>query len=713
MGATIWTLLARALGDAGAVVVLVTASFLALVLALRVRPSAALRAAGRALAAAARRTAAGLRDFFFEPVEDSPAAEAAAGAEAAARLDAEAEVEKEDGSRAAGDGLSGAAFGAAFDDLDGRDGGGDRAAAAPGGAAGGRAAGPEGHGEAALEEEAAAAAGAAGRAAGASPSGGAAHAPGAGAAAGVPGTGAGAGAGAAAQAGGAAGAGGAAAAGAAGGEPRQLSLDDVELYRLPPLDLLRKHDRRAAQRGVRDGERGARALEETLASFGIQARVVGMDQGPAVTRYEVQPAAGVKVSRIVSLADDIALALAAADVRIVAPIPGKSAVGIEVPNREIRTVSIREVLEQPAFQRSASRLTLALGEDVAGQPIVASLERMLHVLVAGATGSGKSVCLNTILTSILYKARPDEVKLLLIDPKRVELSVYNGIPHLLAPVIADPKQAAGALRWVQQEMTNRYELFADWGVRDIHRFNEQARAKGRRPLPFIVVVIDELADLMLVAARDVEDAIQRLAQMARAAGIHLIVATQRPSVDVITGVIKANIPSRIAFAVSSQADSRTILDGAGAEKLLGKGDMLFHPIGAAKPIRAQGAYISESELEAVLSFVRAQAAPAFEADVLASAAGAGDDEDDRHDDLFEEAVRVVMETRQASVSMLQRRLRVGFTRAGRLIDMMERRGFVGPHQGSKAREVLITPEMFARVFGRPPGEPPADPHSKE
>ncbi|MBX5476908.1 MAG: DNA translocase FtsK 4TM domain-containing protein [Clostridia bacterium] len=673
VGATVWSLLARAFGDVGAVVVLVTGALLSLVLLFHVRPSTVVRAAVRALASFGQRTAAWFRDFFFEEVEDAAGAQAAAGAEPASLHEAAAD-------EAAVDAVIPGVEDGAAPDIDVDEWSGTEAedvarAAATDTSHVGAIDGPAVAGAPAQRgprpaPETAVPAGRRAAPAGVEP-------------------------------------------GADRPVPHQLSLDDYAVYRLPPLDLLKRHDRRGADRRAKDGERGARALEETLASFGIQARVVGMDQGPAVTRYELQPAAGVKVSRIVSLADDIALALAATDVRIVAPIPGKSAVGIEVPNREIRTVSMREVLEHPAFQRSASRLTLALGEDVAGQPIVASLERMLHVLIAGATGSGKSVCLNTILTSILYKARPDEVKLLLVDPKRVELSVYNGIPHLMAPVITDPKQAAGALRWVQQEMVNRYELFADWGVRDIHRFNEQAAAKGRRPLPFIVVVIDELADLMLIAARDVEDAIQRLAQMARAAGIHLIVATQRPSVDVITGVIKANIPSRIAFAVSSQADSRTILDGAGAEKLLGKGDMLFYPIGAPKPVRAQGAYISEAELEAVLDFVRAQAAPEFNPEVLSGPAGAANDEDDRQDELFAEAVRVVMETRQASVSMLQRRLRVGFTRAGRLIDMMERRGFVGPHQGSKAREVLITPEMYERVFGASGGRALPEQSSKE
>lgn len=645
VGASVWVALVASLGRTGALVVLSTGALVAVVLTFQVRISLAAVTGARGAGRGLRRFPRWFRDFFFEEVKDDAPAATAAVRDA---VPADAVVSPE----------------MAADDPWGSE--------EPGPSSSGEPAVAEGT---AAEAPAGAPRGSDSRPA--TPSAPAAVAP--------------------------------LAPAAAPGNASQLSLDDYPTYQLPPLDLLQRRGTRAdAPRQRRERDRGARLLEETMASFGIQARVIGMDQGPAVTRYELQPAAGVKVSRIVSLADDIALALAATGVRVVAPIPGKSAVGIEVPNRDVRTVAIREVVESHTFQHSASRLSLALGEDVAGQPVVATLERMLHVLIAGATGSGKSVCLNTLLVSILFKARPDEVKLLLIDPKRVELSVWNGVPHLLAPVITDPKMASGALRWVQQEMVRRYETFADWGVRDIHRFNEQATAKGRRRLPFIVVVIDELADLMMVAARDVEDAIQRLAQMARAAGIHLVVATQRPSVDVITGVIKANIPSRIAFGVSSQADSRTILDGAGAEKLLGKGDMLFYPIGAAKPLRAQGAYISESELEAVLDFVRDQGEPEFEQAVTAESDDSETGQEDARDDLFEDAVRVVLETGQASVSMLQRRLRVGFTRAGRLIDMMERRGFVGPHQGSKAREVLVTRETFERAFHRrPPGAPAA------
>ncbi|MBX6377699.1 MAG: DNA translocase FtsK, partial [Clostridia bacterium] len=480
-------------------------------------------------------------------------------------------------------------------------------------------------------------------------------------------------------------------------------------YRLPPLDLLPRPGRSRQGRAVRDTEQKRRLLEETLRNFGVEARVLAVHHGPAVTRFEVQPAPGVKVSRIVGLADDIALSLAAPDVRIVAPIPGKAAVGIEVPNAQVSPVFLRDVLESEAFRNSSSPLTVAVGQDIAGQPVVARLDRMLHLLIAGATGSGKSVCINSLICSILFKARPDEVRFLLIDPKVVELSQYNGIPHLLVPVVTDPKRAAGCLRWLLKEMEARYRAFADAGVRDIAQFNAAvtgAAAGGspeRAPYPYIVVVIDELADLMMVAPGEVEDAIQRLAQMARAAGIHLVVATQRPSVDVITGVIKANIPSRIAFAVSSQVDSRTILDAAGAEKLVGRGDMLFHPMGAPKPFRVQGAFIGEAELEALLAFVRRSGEPDYREEVMAEEVVSNRDgasgEDDR---LLAEAARVVLEAGQASVSLLQRRLRVGYARAGRLMDLLEERGFVGPHQGSKPREILLTPEAYRRIFGGGP-----------
>jgi len=433
-------------------------------------------------------------------------------------------------------------------------------------------------------------------------------------------------------------------------------------------------------------QQNAHTLEDVLSSFGVKVIVSEISQGPAITRYEVQPAPGVKISRIVSLADDIALALAAPDVRIEAPIPGKSAVGIEVPNKKISPVRFREVLEADEF-RTDSKLRVALGKDIAGKPVVADLARMPHLLVAGATGSGKSVCMNTIITSILYTARPDQVKFLLIDPKMVELARYNGIPHLVAPVVTDPKKAAAALRWIVNEMETRYELFAAAGVRDIIRYNEVNCDMS--PLPYVVVLIDELADLMLVAPGDVEEGICRLAQMARAAGIHLVVATQRPSVDVITGIIKANIPSRIAFAVSSQIDSRTILDGSGAEKLLGKGDMLYYPLGMAKPLRVQGCFLSDQEVEKVVGHWKNQAkpeylTPVFEDQVAPSDAEPGDDE------LFYEAGRLFITSNMASVSLLQRRLRVGYTRAARLMDLLEQKGVVGGFEGSKPRQVLMT-----------------------
>lgn len=479
-------------------------------------------------------------------------------------------------------------------------------------------------------------------------------------------------------------------AGSGGGSP----------YRFPPVTLLQRGPVPKQGKSLRQAQAKAAQLEQTLASFGVQVKVVGIQEGPAVTRYELEPAVGVRVSKIQNLASDIALNMAAPDIRIEAPIPGKSLIGIEVPNRHISPVYLRDVLDQPEFRENPSLLTIALGKDIAGQPVITSLERMVHVLVAGATGSGKSVCINAFLASLLFKATPQELRLLLIDPKMVELSGYNGIPHLLVPVVTDPKKAASSLQWLVREMGRRYRLFADASVRDIARYNAQAQRLGEDRLPYIVVVIDELADLMMVSPVDVEDAIQRLAQMARAAGIHLVVATQRPSVDVITGVIKANIPSRIAFAVSSQADSRVILDMAGAEKLVGKGDMLFSPMGSSKPIRVQGVYVSESELEALLNFVRNQAQPTYDAEVLQAAEQPETDTsaDEEDDELFVEALRLVVEAGQASVSMLQRRLRIGYTRAGRLVDMMEQRGFVGPYQGSKAREVLITMEEFRRLY---------------
>ncbi|BBB93116.1 FtsK/SpoIIIE family DNA translocase [Methylomusa anaerophila] len=476
----------------------------------------------------------------------------------------------------------------------------------------------------------------------------------------------------------------------------KIQNDTNSAYKLPSLALLNKPNKPRSSKLPKEISDNARILEQTLESFGVSAKVINTCQGPTVTRYELEPAPGVKVSKIVNLADDLALKLASSGVRIEAPIPGKAAIGIEVPNKELAGVMLREVLESDDFQRSSSRLTVALGKDIAGQPVTAELTKMPHLLVAGATGSGKSVCINTLITSILFKAKPDEVKLVLIDPKMVELTNYNGIPHLLSPVVTDSKKAASALNWAVQEMERRYALFATGGVRDITRYNE-VNLEGR--LPFIVIIIDELADLMMVAPVDVEDAICRLAQKARAAGLHLVLATQRPSVDVITGTIKANVPSRISFAVSSQVDSRTILDMAGAEKLLGKGDMLFYPVGAAKPLRVQGAFISDSEVEELVEFIRQQAEPEYNEGVTAAESTSENTEQHFEDELLEEAVKMVLETGQASVSMLQRKFRIGYTRAARLIDTMEEMKIVGPNLGSKARDIIMTSDqIYARYF---------------
>ncbi|MFB5660506.1 DNA translocase FtsK [Alteribacillus sp. HJP-4] len=464
-------------------------------------------------------------------------------------------------------------------------------------------------------------------------------------------------------------------------------------YVLPSPDLLGspKHNSQKHERGLISSN--ARKLEKTLESFGVKARVNEVHLGPAVTKYEVQPDTGVKVSKIVNLADDLALALAAKDIRMEAPIPGKSAIGIEVPNQEVAMVTLREVLEA-GFKKKDHVLSVGLGRDISGEPVLASLDKMPHLLVAGATGSGKSVCINGIISSILMKARPHEVKLMMIDPKMVELNVYNGVPHLLAPVVTEPKKAAQALKKVVAEMERRYDLFSHSGTRNIGGYNDfikrQNNEKGEKQpeLPYIVVIVDELADLMMVASSDVEDAITRLAQMARAAGIHMIIATQRPSVDVITGVIKANIPSRIAFGVSSQIDSRTILDSSGAEKLLGKGDMLFQPVGANKATRVQGAFVSDHEVEAIVDAVISQQKASYQEEMIP------DDKPEVKaevsDELYDEAVALILQMQSASVSMLQRRFRIGYTRAARLIDEMEMRGIVGPYEGSKPREVLVS-----------------------
>ncbi|HHU29550.1 MAG: DNA translocase FtsK [Bacillota bacterium] len=469
-------------------------------------------------------------------------------------------------------------------------------------------------------------------------------------------------------------------------------------YVLPSVDLLTKKPVLRDAKAKKTIAERAKILERTLQSFGVSARVTNALAGPTVTRYELQPERGVKVSKIVALADDLALNLAAPDVRIEAPIPGKAAVGIEVPNKVIAPVYLREVLEDDNFVNSASVLTVALGKDITGNPVVADLMKMPHLLIAGSTGSGKSVCINVIVTSILFKARPSEVKFVMIDPKVVELSNFNGIPHLLMPVVTSAKRASLALKNMVKEMTRRYEIFAQESVRDIHSYNDKKLKQNEEDklLPFIVVIIDELADLMMVAAADVEDSIARLAQMSRAAGIHLVIATQRPSVDVITGVIKANITSRIAFAVSSQADSRTILDMGGAEKLLGRGDALFHPLGQSKPFRIQGAFINEQELQKLLQFIKNQAEPEYEESIFPEENE--EEVDYEEDELLPEALMLFAQAGMASISLLQRRLRIGYTRAARLVDDMERRGFVGQYEGSKAREVLVTPEQVRKMF---------------
>ncbi|WP_174819207.1 FtsK/SpoIIIE family DNA translocase [Paenibacillus lautus] len=471
-------------------------------------------------------------------------------------------------------------------------------------------------------------------------------------------------------------------------------------YKLPPFRLLSKPNNGGKGGDQNDYMQVARKLEATLESFGVRAKVLEVVRGPSVTRYEIQPDIGVKVSRIVNLTDDIALALAAKDIRMEAPIPGKSAIGIEVPNNEVSLVTMREVMETPTFQESESKLSIAFGRDISGQTIVGNLARMPHLLVAGATGSGKSVCINGIITSILYKAKPDEVKFLMVDPKMVELNVYNGIPHLMAPVVTDPKRASLALKKIVVEMEKRYELFSKSGTRNIEGYNNLMKDNLPAVLPYIVVIVDELADLMMVAANDVEDAITRLAQMARAAGIHLIIATQRPSVDVITGVIKANIPSRIAFGVSSQVDSRTILDMAGAEKLLGRGDMLFMPMGSSKPIRVQGAFMSDHEVENIVDFVRDQGQAEYDESLVPEIEESSNSDEEELDELYEQAVTIVLEAKQASVSLLQRRMRVGYTRAARLIDSMEARGVIGPYEGSKPREVLMSMEQYQQQQNR-------------
>ncbi len=479
-------------------------------------------------------------------------------------------------------------------------------------------------------------------------------------------------------------------------------------YEFPPLTLLSQGETKGLKGGKRALTDTASKLQKTLYSFGVSAKVENVSVGPAITRYELKPSEGVRVSKIANLADDIALNLAAKTIRIEAPIPGKQAVGIEVPNEESEMVHIRDILDTDEFKNHKSKLAFALGKDVSGTAVVTDIAKMPHVMIAGATGSGKSVCINTLISSIIYKAKPSEVKLIMIDPKIVELSVYNGIPHLLIPVVTDPKKAAGALAWAVQEMENRYLMFAEKGVRDLKGYNEAVEKDNNiGKLSHIVIIIDELADLMMVAKGDVEDAICRLAQKARAAGMHLVIATQRPSVDVITGLIKANIPSRIAFAVSSQVDSRTILDQVGAEKLLGKGDMLFFPTGAPKPVRIQGAFISDKEVEKVVNFVKANGGETTYRDDITEyieKANSTDKEieegaldDNEADPLLNEAIETVIETGQASTSFIQRKFKVGYARAGRIIDQMEERGIISGYQGSKPREVLMTKERWIEL----------------
>lgn len=495
-------------------------------------------------------------------------------------------------------------------------------------------------------------------------------------------------------------------------EPLPAELESVETsvvksseYIYPPIELLTK-----SKEGENNMKKiksssidNAKKLESTLESFGIGAKVINVSVGPAFTRYELQPAPGIKVSRIVNLTDDIALNLAASGVRIEAPIPGKAAIGIEVPNKEVAPISLRSVLESPEFRSHKSHLAVAMGKDISGENTVIDLSKMPHLLIAGATGSGKSVCINSIVVSLLYKAPPEDVKLLMIDPKVVELGVYNGIPHLLIPVVTDPNKAAGALRWAVSEMTTRYKLFADKGVRDLLGYNASIDEAGEgTKLPQIVIIIDELADLMMVAPHDVEDSICRLAQMARAAGMHLVIATQRPSVNVITGVIKANIPSRISFAVSSQVDSRTILDMAGAEKLLGKGDMLYYPVGIPKPIRVKGAFVTDKEVELVVDFVKNQVRAHYDEEIIENINENVKNNDDDNsendcDELLGQAIEAVIDCGQASVSFIQRKFKVGYARAGRIIDQMAERNVISGYEGSKPRRILLSKERWEEM----------------
>lgn len=484
--------------------------------------------------------------------------------------------------------------------------------------------------------------------------------------------------------------------------------EPVKVYEKPPLSCLAVNTNSRSLKYEDELKANATKLVDTLKSFGVETRIVDICRGPSVTRYEIQPAAGVKISRITNLADDIALNLAAGGIRIEAPIPNKAAVGIEVPNKNRATVTLREIVDTPQYKSAKSKLFVALGKDIAGNCTYADLAKMPHLLVAGTTGSGKSVCLNAMIVSILYNATPDEVKLLMIDPKQVEFTVYNGIPHLIVPVVSDPRKASGALAWAVTEMLTRYKTFSDNNVRDISGYNSICESIGQKKMPQIVIFIDELSDLMMAAPHEVEDSICRLAQMARAAGMHLVIATQRPSVDVITGLIKANIPSRLSLKVSSQIDSRTIIDAAGAEKLLGNGDMLFYPVGIAKPIRVQGCFLSDKEVETVVDYIKGQEQSAYDDDVMqeierqavqdkkkSSASSADDGDDDREaDEMIPKAIEVVVDAQMASTTLLQRKLKLGYARAARIIDNLEERGIIGPYEGSKPRKVLISKQQW-------------------
>lgn len=482
-------------------------------------------------------------------------------------------------------------------------------------------------------------------------------------------------------------------------------------YILPPLECLNLPKTVSAANYEAERKMNAEKLTNTLRSFGVETKIVGISPGPSVTRYELQPAAGVKISKITNLADDIALNLAASGVRIEAPIPNKAAVGIEVPNKNRKMVSMREVIDQPQYKEAKSKLTVALGKDITGEFVYSDLVKMPHLLIAGTTGSGKSVCLNSMIVSILYNATPDEVKLLMIDPKQVEFTVYNGIPHLLVPVVSDPRKASGALAWAVTEMLTRYKTFSEHSVRDISGYNSICESEGKKKMPQIVIFIDELSDLMMAAPNEVEDSICRLAQMARAAGMHLVIATQRPSVDVITGIIKANIPSRISLSVSSQVDSRTIIDSVGAEKLLGNGDMLYYPVGIPKPIRVQGCYLSDKEVENVVNFIKKQEQSSYDDAVIKeidkNAANSGvkkkdttpseDGESGPSDEMLPKAIEVVIEAQSASTTLLQRKLKLGYARAARIVDELEERGIIGPYEGAKPRKVLVSKQQWLEM----------------